>query len=207
MADQIFPTKGNLMNCKKNLSLAKLGFELLDRKRNVMMREMMRLIDVASDLQKDIGNVFSSAYATLQTANVSMGIQNIMVENAAPENGLSITSRSVMGVDLPMVTLEERPLVPHYGFDETNIYLDMAMTAFDKVKQLTARLASVDNSVYRLAVAIKKTQRRANMLENVVIPRYENSIHFISGVLEEREREEFTRMKVIKRTKQNKTEG
>ena len=202
MAEQICPTKGNLINCKKSLVLAKLGFELLDRKRNVMMREMMRLIDVAGDLQKDIGNVFSGAYTTLQNANVSMGIQNIMVENAPAENGVQITSRSVMGVDLPIVTLEEKPLVPHYGFDETNIEMDKAMAAFANVKRLTARLAGVDNSVYRLAVAIKKTQRRANMLENVVIPRYENSIHFISGVLEEREREEFTRMKVIKRTKQ-----
>ncbi|MPN02444.1 V-type ATP synthase subunit D [bioreactor metagenome] len=68
---------------------------------------------------------------------------------------------------------------------------------------MTARLASIDNSVYRLAVAIKKTQRRANMLENINIPKFEENIRFISGVLEEREREEFTRLKVIKKTKKS----
>ena len=98
-------------------------------------------------------------------------------------------------------TLARRPLKPLYSFGNTNAALDYAYLCFDRVKQLTARLASIDNSVYRLAVAIKKTQRRANMLENVNIPKFEENIRFISGVLEEREREEFTRLKVIKRTK------
>ena len=66
---------------------------------------------------------------------------------------------------------------------------------------MCARLAGIENSVYRLATAIKKTQRRTNMLENVVIPRLEENIRFISSTLEEHEREEFTRMKVIKRQK------
>ena len=76
---------------------------------------------------------------------------------------------------------------------------------FDKVKRLCAELAGIENSVYRLATAIKKTQRRANMLENVVIPKLDNNIRFISSTLEEHEREEFTRLKVIKRQKANQT--
>lgn len=65
MAEQIFPTKGNLIACKKNLELAKLGFDLLDRKRNVLMREMMKLIDVAAGMQKEIGDTFQRAYRAL----------------------------------------------------------------------------------------------------------------------------------------------
>ena len=64
MAEQIFPTKGNLIACKKNLELAKLGFDLLDRKRNVLMREMMKLIDVAADMQKEIGDTFQHEFCT-----------------------------------------------------------------------------------------------------------------------------------------------
>ena len=74
MAEQIFPTKGNLIACKKNMELAKLGFDLLDRKRNVLMREMMKLIDVAAGMQKEIGDTFQRAYRALQNANITLGI-------------------------------------------------------------------------------------------------------------------------------------
>ena len=191
MAEQIFPTKGNLIACKKNLTLAKLGFDLLDRKRNVLMREMMKLIDEAAGMQRAIGDTFIKAYKAL--------------EGAVPEEkGFSVTGHSIMGVDLPTGHLASRPLYPYYGFSGSNAQLDYAYVCFDKVKQLCAQLAGIENSVYRLAMAIKKTQRRANMLENVVIPRLEGNIKFISGTLEEHEREEFTRLKVIKRMKVKK---
>lgn len=64
-------------------------------------------------------------------------------------------------------------------------------------------LAEVDNSIYRLANAISKTQKRANALKNVVIPRYQSSIKEMTESLEEKEREEFSRMKVIKAQKEN----
>ncbi len=201
MSQQVFPTKSNLISCKKSLSLARLGFELLDRKRNVLMREMMRMVDEAAELQREIGDTFTTAYKALQYANITHGIGSIMMENAPVENGFSISSRSVMGVDLPQTSLQTTAIEPFYGFSKTEIQLDKALVCFDHVKKLTAMLAGVENSVYRLSVAIKKTKRRANMLENVVIPRYEQDIKFIQGVLEEREREEFSRLKVIKRVK------
>lgn len=199
MADQLFPTKGNLILCQKNLKQATLGYDLLDRKRNVLMREMMRLIAEATQLQKDIGDTFTKAYAALQQANITLGIEQLLVANTTEESGFAMSSRSIMGVDLPTTKLDALPVLPNYGFSNTNAQLDYAYVCFDKVKQLCARLAGTENSVYRLAVAIKKTQRRANMLDNIVIPRYKTAIKFIGSVLEEHEREEFTRMKVIKR--------
>lgn len=201
MAENLSPTKANLLAIKKNLQLAKTGYDLLDRKRNVLMREMMKLIDEAAALQRDIGDSFSQAYHSLQMANVTLGIENTLENYTREETGFNVTNRSVMGVDIPTTWLEPQELRPFYGFWSTNTYLDSSYILFNRVKELTARLAGVENSVYRLAVAIKKTQRRANMLENVVIPRYDGAIHFISGVLEEHEREEFTRLKVIKRAK------
>lgn len=203
MAEQIFPTKGNLIACKKNLTLAKLGFDLLDRKRNVLMREMMKLIDEASRMQREIGDTFSVAYEALQSANITMGIERALSDVVVPEElGFSVSSHGIMGVDLPTSVLETTtPLWPYYGFSNTNSHLDYACVCFHHVKTLCARVAGIENSVYRLAVAIKKTQRRANMLENVVIPRLDGNIHFISATLEEHEREEFTRLKVIKRQK------
>ncbi len=201
MAEQIFPTKGNLIACQKNLSLAKLGFDLLDRKRNVLMREMMKMIDAAGQMQKEIGDTFTRAYQALQAANITLGIVQTLDAPAREETGFSVTGHSIMGVDLPAGHLEEQTVLPYYGFFGTNGQLDYAFVCFSKVKRLCAELAGIENSVYRLATAIKKTQRRANMLENVVIPRLTGNIRFISATLEEHEREEFTRMKVIKKQK------
>ena len=70
MAVQAVPTKGNLINTKKSLSLAKLGFELLDKKRNILIREMMSLIEHANAIQDKIDNAYSEAYIALQRANI-----------------------------------------------------------------------------------------------------------------------------------------
>ena len=83
----------------------------------------------------------------------------------------------------------------------TRISLDEAYYQFNKVKELTIRLSMIENSAYRLANSIKKTQRRANALKNVTIPRYSQLVVDIQNALEEKEREEFTRLKVIKRRK------
>lgn len=204
---QMSPTKANLLAAKKNLALAKSGYELLDRKRSVLMREMMRLIDESAALQRSIGDTFTTAYQSLQMANVSSGIENTLENYGREETGLQIENRSVMGVDLPSTKLAGNEPHPFYGFATTNSYMDSSFIQFNRVKDLAARLAGVENSVYRLAVAIKKTQRRANMLENVVIPRYEAAVKSIGDTLEEHEREEFTRLKVIKRVKASQAEA
>ena len=70
---------------------------------------------------------------------------------------------------------------------------------FYRVKELTRKLAEVETSIYRLAQSIKKAQKRANALQNIVIPGLDENIRFITDALEEKEREEFARLKVIKR--------
>ena len=197
----VFPTKGNLLATKKSLALATMGFELMDKKRHILIREMMGLISQASALRDEIGVTFQQAYQSLQQANVTMGLIQPYTLDVPVEEGLSISHRSVMGVDLPILRLEEQPLTPTYGMIQTNSALDMAVVNFHRVKCLTVTLAEIENSVYRLSVAIKKTQKRANALKNIIIPRFEETQKFISDALEEKEREEFSRLKVIKRTK------
>ena len=197
----VFPTKGNLLATKKSLALATMGFELMDKNRHILIREMMGLISQASALRDEIGVTFQQAYQSLQQANVTMGLIQPYTLDVPVEEGLSISHRSVMGVDLPILRLEEQPLTPTYGMIQTNSALDMAVVNFHRVKRLTVTLAEIENSVYRLSVAIKKTQKRANALKNIIIPRFEETQKFISDALEEKEREEFSRLKVIKRTK------
>ena len=85
--------------------------------------------------------------------------------------------------------------------------IDIAREAFRKVKDLTIKLSMVENAAYRLASNIKKTQKRANALQNITIPMYSNLVYSITNALEEKEREEFTRLKVIKRMKTKKQGG
>lgn len=204
MADQIFPTKGNLLNVKKSLLLAKVGYELLDRKRNVLIRELMMMVDAAKALRSSITDTYKDAYAALQRANITMGLISRVAEGMPIENSVNVTYRSVMGCELPKVTLEMSSNELNYGFENTDGNVDLAYISFNRVKQMTAMLAEVDNGVFRLASAIKKTQTRANALKNIVIPRYESTAKFIENSLEEKEREEFSRQKVIKAQKERK---
>ena len=198
----VTPTKGSLMAIQKSLSLSTLGFELLDRKRNILIREMMLLIDKVKSLRGEISSTYREAYEALQEANVTLGMVQETAMAVPVDDGVTITYRSVMGVEIPNVRLAESEIRMCDGLDRTNSRLDYAYVCFQKAKRVTALLAEVENSVYRLANAIRKTQRRANALENIVIPRYEETAKFITDALEEKDREEFSRLKVIKAKKQ-----
>lgn len=206
MAETIFPTKGNLIAIKRSLALAKMGYDLMDKKRNILIREMMELIDTAGKVQSQINDTYSRAYYALQNANITLGVISDIAKDVPVENGVNISFRSVMGVEIPIVTMEDNPPKPNYSFASTNSMLDEAYISFYHVKRLTAVLAEIENSVYRLANAIKKTQRRANALKNIMIPKFEDSVKFITDALEEKEREDFSRMKVINKTKFKKKE-
>jgi len=195
---QVFPTKGNLMAIKKTNVLAHLGYDLMDRKRNILIREMMTLIDDVRKLRDEITTTYQKAYLALQEANITLGVVSDIAKAIPIDNGLSITYRSVMGVEIPKLIYEKKPVEIKYGFASTNTKFDYAYKNFMKVRDLTILLAEIDNSVYRLANAIRKARKRANALKNVVIPDFEKNIKFITDALEEKDREEFSRKKVIK---------
>jgi len=202
MDNTLFPTKGNLIIAKNTLALSKQGYELLDKKRNILIREMMSLIEEAEEIQSHIDSTFNDAYKALQQANITIGINTVEQISKAVEEEIriEIKVRSIMGVEIPIVSIPEEPLRPQYGISRTTIDLDEAYSKFAKVKYLTVALAEVENAIYRLAVNIKKTQKRANALKNIMIPRYEKLTKDIQNALEEKEREEFTRLKMIKKT-------
>lgn len=195
----VLPTKGNLMAAKRSRALAQTGYELMDRKRNILVREMMSLMEDASRIQQEIDLVFQTAYTALARANIELGLCDHIAEAVTPDNSLDIRWRSVMGVELPKIPDNTPPLRPDYGFAFTSPAFDDAYIQFARVKDLTRRMAEVETSIYRLAEAIKKSQKRANALKNIVIPSFDNTIRVITEALEEKERDEFVRMKVIKR--------
>ena len=195
----VFATKGNLIKAKRSLRQARLGYDLMDRKRNILVREMMALTDDARILRDEIDRVYSEAYRALEYSNMTLGINSSLAQTFPVENSLKLSSRSVMGVELPKISAEIVSAdKPPYSMTLTSSEFDKAFIKFNRVKEITVRLAEIENSIYRLANAIKKTQKRANALKNIIIPEYEQQVKYISNALEEKEHEEFSRQKVIK---------
>ncbi len=201
MNPNTFPTKGNLILAKNSLALASQGYELMDKKRSILLRELMGLIDQAKDIQSEIDSTFTAAYAALQKANIELGLNYVQeIASSIPtDDTVRIKTRSIMGTEIPLVQHEPAPLSHAYAYYNSRESLDEARLHFEKVKELTIRLSMVENSAYRLASSIRKTQKRANALKNITIPMYRTLVTDITNALEEKDREEFTRLKVIKR--------
>ena len=197
---QTAPTKSNLNAAKRSRTLAATGYELMDRKRNILIRELMTRIDDARELQKRIDETFAGAGAAMRMAEISTGgAASLAAESVPVDNGFTLRTKSVMGVELPSVR-DKTPETnaPPYMLSFTSAELDDAYFKFREVKSLICELAETENSIYRLAYAIKKAQKRANALKNIVIPGLDGEIFRITDALEEKEREEFVRLKVVK---------
>ena len=206
MALKAAPTKGNLIAAKNSLKLAKQGYELMDKKRNILIRELMELIEKAKEVQGEIDKTFRFAYACLENANEEMGITTVedIAQTIPIDDGISLKVRSIMGTEIPYITHDEQEKMPTYSFYDSRESFDKARESFVRVKELTIKLAMIENSAYRLAMNIKKTQKRANALQNITIPTTESVIRTITDALEEKEREDFIRLKVIKREMEKK---
>lgn len=198
-----FPTKGNLMLAKNALQLSLHGYDLLDRKRMVLIKEIMELKNKAQELQAIIAHIFEAAYTALQAAAITMGTDKItqLISGLPPENSIEIKIRSAMGVAIPKISYNNATKdSPPFGFENTTPALDEAYIKFNAAKDLTIQLAEVESAIYRLAISIKKTQKRANALKNITIPRYKALAKSIQQTLEERDRDAFARLKIIKTT-------
>ncbi|MDE8256781.1 V-type ATP synthase subunit D [Erysipelothrix rhusiopathiae] len=192
-------TKGNLLACKESLRLAKLGYELMDRKRIILMQELSKMMDDVKELRDVIDETYDKAYISLQRANVSLGVIDRIANLMPVEEDIKIVYRSVMGIEIPKVTIEEKEVKIPYALSVSNSRLDEVFLQMRQVKLYTAKLAELDNGMYRLAKAIEKSRKRANALQQIVIPDLEIKIKTISDALEEKEREEFIRMKLVKK--------
>ncbi len=200
MPPKVAPTRGNMVRIARSVVLAQQGHDLLEQKRQVLMMELVGHIETAKKVQQDVDRLFSRAYEALQRANISLGIDSVEeIAEAVPfVEDLTVRLRSVMGVEIPEVDPIPAKAPPAMSFHDTSGALDEAFLAFREVLALIARLGQTETSVIRLAVQIRKTHRRVNALEKIVIPAGRADVAFISDVLEEQEREDFTRMKSAK---------
>lgn len=201
MAINIAPTKSNLISAQVSLEFSQNGYELLDKKRNVLIREMMGLINRAKNIQDRIDSTFTQAYEALQVANMTEGISTVesIAGSIDEADDYEILVRSVMGVEIPSLKFIKKNLEPTYSFYKTNNAFDIAIMKFQQIKYLIYELAEIENSVYRLAMEVKRTQKRTNSLQNIQIPKFKGLVKYIQDVLEEKEREDFFRLKMVKK--------
>lgn len=206
MATKVIPTKANLLQTKASLEFAKKGYDLLDKKRTVLIKEMMDLNKKAAEIQNKIVVEFAKTYRALEDATITMGTESIFeVSKAVPiEDDYEVKFRSVMGVELPKVKYEEKERRAEYSFHRTTSAFDEASIDLHVVKYLIYELAEVENSVFKLAQEIKKTQKRANALDKIQIPKYTKIVKEIENILQEKEREDFFRLKKVKDKKNRK---
>ena len=198
------PTRSNYLKIKSDLAFAREGYNILDQKREVLTNELINLAHDAAVLQEKVNEVFAESYQALEDARLTMGQERVEWAAFAVDKTLSIEikNRGVMGVPIPVVTAHGQLGEMPYSFGDTMATLDAASNAFREVLQWITKLAEIESSVWRLARELRKTQRRVNALKYIFIPNYEDTLDFIQSAIEEREREEIFRLKLLKNQKE-----
>jgi V/A-type H+-transporting ATPase subunit D len=195
------PTKSNLFKLEQDLRFAREGYELLDRKREVLVMELMQSVHTIKNLRRRLAEQLEIAYRELREAYIDMGSEEIERANYAYLEPLEISlrERSVMGVPVPEVHAAHVPRRVQLGLLGTCPAFDRSVAEFHAVIPLLVEYTQANLTLTRLASEIQKTQRRVNALENLFIPEATATIKFIRDVLEESEREDFFRRKQVKR--------
>jgi V/A-type H+/Na+-transporting ATPase subunit D len=194
------PTRSSLLRIKHELQFAREGHEILNKKREVLTMELIRLTHDAEAFQQQMRIQLAAAYRTLEQARLTMGQEHMEWAALAVNKTVDVQLkfRGVMGVMLPLIEAQGQPPQMPYSLGDTTAALDEASVVFREVLDSVPRLAELVTSVWRLAGELRKTQRRVNALEHIFIPDYEETITFIESALEEREREETFRLKRLK---------
>ncbi len=199
--ENISPTRINLIQTKKTLALAQSGRDVLERKRDILLRELRNSIFESERARADVLGGLSKAYQAIKEANMAKGSETVanVACGSRFEADFLMDFRSIMGVVVPAVEFQSADEVkPDYGFANTSSELDKAFKQFYNLLELVAELARAEGTTFQIANDVKRTQRRVNALNYVLIPMYRNITRQIALVLEEKDREEFVRTKRIK---------
>jgi len=197
----VLPTKIELIGTRRRLQTAVRVKKVLDDKRDVLLKRLDEMIQQAGQAREGISQPLADAYLALYNAYLKLGplrLEGIAV-NTPPMVDAQVNVRRIVDVDIPSLTLSEKDVGMTYGFADTNVAVDMASMQMRKVLPSIFKAAEFENAIFRLAKELERTQRLLNALEYMIIPRYEASIRYIQQTLEEREREEFTRLKHVKK--------
>lgn len=200
------PTKSNLLSVKEQLAISTNGYDLLEEKREILVRELMRLVEQVNVLEAQIDKVIAEAYPAFKKMLVLEGAENIERISHSIHYDFEMEEKNVVigGMEFHSIDVELPKKELFYSFLGTYADTDNAVTKFFNLLSLLTQMASIRTIVWRLAEEVKRTQRRVNALDKMIIPQAEETKKYIETVLEERERENVFVLKALKKRNQGK---
>jgi V/A-type H+-transporting ATPase subunit D len=204
MSSNILPgtktTRMELLRLKNRKKLAERGHDLLREKRDSLVMEFFNAISEIKEARENVEHTLAEAFTALTQAKMIMGPIKVLEFTSASGilAELGISTRSMMGVTVPVLSIKQKiPEVP-YSLADSSARLDLMSANFTEALKAIIRLAEIESTVKRLAIEIEKTKRRVSALESIVIPRLDATARFVKLALEERERGDFFRIKLVR---------
>jgi len=197
------PTKSALLQLKRQVDFLQQGHDMLERKRELLTRLVYERLQQYRELRGQTRAALDRAYRWLGIAHLRMG--ETLLRQAGlglrPGIDLHILPRSHIGVEYPSVEVHKRPLQP-VGLMWTDASFDEARQHLLELANLLARQGEAETALWRLLAEQRKTQKRVNALKYNVIPRYQATIRYIDGALEEEERNGLFQVKLLREQQQ-----
>ena len=203
MDTSALPTKNNLMKIKSKLNLSMQGHDLLEKKKIILEMEKEKYAKKMKEKKEKLNELFINGIEKIKMASVDIGMEELknITEEIDFNEKIDIKYKTVMGVEIPSIIYEKPQKELKYGLYNTSIQVDEVIETFNEIKKATIELAELENTILRINKAVEKVKKRSNALKDIIIPEDIEKIKKIQGILEEREREEFSRLKIIKKTK------
>lgn len=194
------PTKANLIAAKDQLSLLNTGLDILDKSRKALISAHDSKIKQRDELNKEVNDSIAEVSHNFKKAKVTMGESKLAdISALIPlDDSISLKESEFMQTKVYDIDFTPSKLSLSYSFYETNDTFDKAVLSFNELKAKILRLAELDTTINNLNRQIKKTSKKVNSLEKVQIPKLEDRIKEISSLIEEKEREEFSKTKMVK---------
>ena len=199
--EQIAPTKSNLLRTKERLNTALEGFDLLEQKREILVMELMRHIEQVKILERDLENKVNAAYPCLKRMLIIVGRERAekLSENIHYDYDLQEKRTIVAGMNLPQLDIRLPKIELKYSPANSFAECDETVLKFLDLLKVITELAAIRTMTWRLAREVRKTQRRVNALDKMIIPVAKETQKYIEAALEERERDSFFTSKLLKR--------
>lgn len=207
MNNDAIASKANLIKAKDELKLLEVGLDILDKKRKALMNAHDSKIKDRDNLNIKVNETMAKVRHSFNKALASIGQEKL--ENLAGlipiDNSIKLFTSKFMQTDIAEIEFEEKKLTLSYSFYQTNALLDKALIDFNKLRSDLFKLAELDSTINNLEIEIRKANKKVNSLEKIQIPNKTDLIKNISQSIEEKEREEFSKTKIVKKNKEKKS--
>jgi V/A-type H+/Na+-transporting ATPase subunit D len=199
---RVIATKIELIKIRRSMQISKMVHKILDDKREVLLKKIDEMIDEANKARADIWDPLDDIYKAIFHAYLSLGTSTIqsLSSSTPPSITVDVHIKRIVDVKIPVLEISSKKEVQDltYGFADTNSSVDEATKLIKNILPGICKAAEYENAIFSLAKELEKTQKLINALEYVIIPQYQDALSFIKSTLEEREREEFVRLKKVK---------